>query len=361
MAQSVWLTGAKVVTPHRIIRGALRISRGHVARIGSTQSKRAQTIDLRGAYLAPGFIDLHVWGDPVGVSRDAARAGATGFLTTLGPGSSGAWIRSIADRAAQRDWPGATCLGLHLEGPFVNPARGGALPRRSMRPPTVQELARLQRAARGRIRIITLAPELAGSAEAIRWCRRHRIATSLGHSEATGGETLRAVAAGATAVTHVFNAMPPGHHRRSGLLDVALTDDRLTTMVILDGVHVSSRAFRLLVRAKGPQHIALVTDSIARQGWSVVKRDGAFYLKNGTLAGSALTMINAVRNAVRFSGCTIAEAVRMATEVPARLLGMSRTHGTLTVGARADLVAFDAQFRVLLTMVGGRIVYQRGT
>ena len=141
-------------------------------------------------------------------------------------------------------------------------------------------------------------------------------------------------------------------------MDVALTDPRLTAMVILDGVHISPEAFTLLLRAKGPERIVLVTDSIRYEGWDVVKKRGAYFLKTGTLAGSALTMMRAVQHAVEFGGVALTEAVRMATEIPARVLG-ERRRGTLAVGARADLVAFDKSFRVLLTMVGGRIVYQR--
>jgi N-acetylglucosamine-6-phosphate deacetylase len=205
---------------------------------------------------------------------------------------------------------------------------------------------------------MTMAPELRGTRELIRWCRRHRVVASLGHSASNAEVARHAVDAGATAVTHVFNGMCPLHHRHPSLVDVALTDPRLTTMVILDGIHVSPSAFRLLVRAKGPGRIALVTDSIAQSGWDVVKRHGAYYTRKDILAGSALTMMRAVRNAVERGGVSLVEAVRMATEVPARLLG-DRSRGVLAVGRRADLVAFDTTFRVVLTIAGGRLVYQR--
>ena len=192
--------------------------------------------------------------------------------------------------------------------------------------------------------------------DAIRWCRRRGIAASLGHSDDDGTATARAVKAGARAVTHVFNAMRPLHHRQPSLLGAALTEPRLTTMVILDGVHVSPAAFRLLLQAKGPERIALVTDSIRQQGGDVVARRGAYYTTSGTLAGSRLTMIDAVRNAVRFGGASVIDAARMASEVPARLLG-DRVRGSVSVGKRADLVVFDRQFHVQLTIVGGHVVY----
>lgn len=239
-----------------------------------------------------------------------------------------------------------------------------------MRRPAAAELSRLARAAGGRVRLLTLAPELRGAAEAIRWCARRGVIASLGHSEATAAETLEAIDAGASAATHVFNGMRPFHHREPGLLDVALTDPRLTAMAILDGVHISAHAFRLLLGAKGPDRIALVTDAIRHEGWSVTRRRGAYYLpapraarQAGTadwvLAGSSLTMIRAVRNAVVSGGSSVADAVRMASQTPARLLGLARSRGALEIGKRADLVVFDRNFQVYLTIVGGTIAYQR--
>ena len=167
-----------------------------------------------------------------------------------------------------------------------------------------------------------------------------------------------AVDAGARAVTHVFNGMPPWHHRRPSLVDVALLDPRVITMVIADGIHVGPWALQMLMRAKDPERVALVTDSIRRAGWPVVKRQGAFYRRDGTLAGSDLGLLQAVCNMVRWTGVPVETAVRMASTVPARLLGL-RDRGAIAVGPRADLVAFDAGFRPVMTMVGGRVVYER--
>jgi N-acetylglucosamine-6-phosphate deacetylase len=333
---------------------------GRITAIRSKAPRGIKGYDCRGAYLAPGFIDVHVWGDPERVSRDAVRAGTTAFLTTLGPDSSRKLLAQLRKLHVEQRLPGAACLGVHLEGPFVNPARGGALRRRWMRRPTPRELRALANVGAGAVKLVTIAPELHGAIAAIRWCARQGIVVSLGHSDARARTAQQAVGAGARAVTHVFNGMRPLHHRETSLLDVALTERRLTTMVILDGVHVSPAAFRLLVRAKGPEHVALVTDSIRRAGWPVVRRQGAFYTKRGMLAGSDLTMMDAVRNAANFAGLSLGDAVQMATAVPAKLLGLSRTRGALEIGKHADLVAFDRQFRVRLTLVAGRVVYERG-
>lgn len=356
----LWLARGQLITPRGVVSGAVRVARGRIAAIRPRAPKGARALDVRGAYVAPGFIDLHVWGDPRVVAREAIRGGTTAFLSALGPEPAARLLRDVEARARQVGAgvaDGAACLGLHLEGPFLNPARGGALPKRWMRRPAAAELARLSRAAGKALRLITLAPELHGAPEMIRWCRRHRIVASLGHSEATAAEALEAVDAGASAATHVFNGMRPFHHREPGLLDVALTNPRLTAMAILDGVHISAHAFRLLLRAKGPGGVALVTDSIRHEGWPVIRRRGAYYTARGVLAGSGLTMIRAVRNAVLSGGASVADAVRMASQTPARLLGLGRSLGALEVGRRADLVVFDAQYRVRLTLVRGRVVH----
>ncbi|MBI4597179.1 MAG: N-acetylglucosamine-6-phosphate deacetylase [Candidatus Omnitrophica bacterium] len=350
------LAGGKLVTPRGIIDGALGVNNGRIGSIRGRPPRGAKSIHLHGAYLVPGFIDLHVWGEPQRLSRDLARSGTTAFLRTIGPEAAKRLADRLIAQTELRAFEGAQCLGAHLEGPFVNPDRAGALPKRWMRPPRGAELRAL--GSTHAIRLMTIAPELPGAMAAIRWCRRRGIVASLGHSAATTEQAERAVNAGASAATHVFNGMPAFHHRRPSLLDAALTDNRLTAMVILDGVHVSPSAFRLLVRAKGVDRVALVTDSIRYQGWNVVKRRGAYFLKTGTLAGSALTMMRAVQHAVAWGGVSLLDAVRMASEVPARLLG-DRGRGVIAVGKRADLVAFDKHFRVLLTVVGGQIIHQR--
>ena len=358
--EDFWIVGGQLLTPRGVLPGAIRVVSDRIAAIRSRAPRGARRLSARGAYVAPGFIDLHVWGEPEAVSRESARGGATAFLTTLGPEPPAQLVRDEAERARSGPLPGAECLGLHLEGPFLNPVRGGVLPKRHMRAPRVSELARLWQAARGRLRLVTLAPDRPGAPAVIRWCRRHRIVASLGHSDAVLADASRAAEAGASAVTHVFNGMRPLHHRTPSLVDAALTDARLTAMVIADGVHVSAAALRLLLRAKRPERVALVTDSVRgeRHRWKLRMRRGAFYAPDGTLAGSALTMSGAVRNAVRLGGASLTEAVRMASETPARLLGL-RDRGVLAAGKRTDVVAFDRYFQVRFTLVHGRLVYQR--
>ena len=358
-----WFVNAILVTSTGLRRGAVAVRDGRIAEIRAAP-RGGERVDVRGHYLAPGFIDVHVWGDPVRVAHAAVSGGTTAFLTAVGPTppeelvNQLARLRATLDRA-RREETRARCLGAHLEGPFLNPQRAGALPPKWMRPLLAAELAQLHSHA-DCIKLITLAPELPGASEAIPWFRRRRIAVSLGHTNADAHVALRAGRAGASAVTHLFNGMPPFHHRDPGIAGLVLTEPRLLAMVILDGVHIHPRAFEIMWRCKGRDGLVLVTDSIAQQRLShAALKGGAYYTRGGILAGSRLTMIEAVRNAVNFGKIALPDAVRLATWNPARLIGQDRQRGSLDVGKRADLVVFDRRFLVQMTLVDGRVVYQR--
>ena len=361
-----WFVNATLVTPTGLHRGAVAVRDGRIAEIRAVAPRGGERIDVRGQYIAPGFIDLHVWGDAERVARVAVAGGTTAFLTAIGPTPPEELVNRLArlratPERARREETGAHCLGAHLEGPFLNAQRAGALPPKWMRPPLAQELRQLQPQA-ARIKLVTLAPELPGAVEAIRWFRRRRITVSLGHTNTDAHAALCAMRAGATGVTHLFNGMPPFHHRDPGVAGLVLTEPRLSAMMILDGVHVHPRAFELVWRCKGREGIVLVTDSIAQQRLSrAALKGGAYYTRGGVLAGSRLTMIEAVRNAVNFGKIALPDAVRLATWNPARLIGQDRQRGSLDVGQRADLVVFDRHFRVHTTIVGGHIVYQRSS
>ena len=360
-ARTTWLTNGQLITPKGLVRGAVGIRDGRIVAIRSSAPRGERGINMRGRFVSPGFIDLHVWGDPAVVARHVVRGGTTGFLTTLGPEPPELLVNDVVRVQTPAPPPGARCLGIHLEGPFLNPFRAGALASRWLRPPTSRELRQLVQHADGRLILMTIAPELPKGLEAIRWCARHGVTVSLGHSDANAAVTQRAVKAGAAAVTHVFNGMRPLHHRDPGLLGEVLTDDRLAAMVILDGVHVDPIAFQMLLRCKGARGIILATDSIThhhRQLQASAKR-GAYYTKAGVLAGSRLSLIQAVRNATTFGKVPLLEAVRMASLNPARLIGRAGQLGSLEVGKRADLTVFDGRFRVSMTIVNGQVVYRR--
>jgi N-acetylglucosamine-6-phosphate deacetylase len=215
---------------------------------------------------------------------------------------------------------------------------------------------------------VTLAPERPGAPERIRRLRARGIVVSLGHTDATLAEFAAGVEAGATMATHLYNAMSPFAHRAPGAIGAALTDDRVAVGLIVDGVHSHPASIRLALRAKGPDRIALVTDAMAAAGMPpgeyalggrrVVVDGTAATLPDGTLAGAILTLDQAVRNLVRWTDASPADALRTASEVPARLLGLDRA-GRLEAGADADLALFDDELRVQATIVEGHVAYRR--
>jgi len=340
---------------------------------------------VRAAFVAPGFIDLQINGafgfevgtDPAALHALAARLPATGvtaFLPTLVSRGAAdydlafAAFDTFAGAAEATDATGAEAparaLGLHLEGPLLAAARRGA----HARPPIEQaDAALVERLADPRrVRVVTLAPERDGVPALVARLSARGIVVALGHTDASFEAFTAAVDAGATLATHVFNAMSPLHHRAPGATGAALTDDRVTALMIADGVHTHPAAFKLAVRAKGGGRLALVTDATPGAGLgpgvshlgsqSVVIDQTSARLPDGTLAGSTLTMDRAIRNAVAFAGLTAGQAVRLATAVPARVLGLG-DRGSLFAGARADLVLLDEALNVTATYVGGGLAY----
>ncbi len=251
-------------------------------------------------------------------------------------------LAAIGDRAGQ---PGPNVISVHLEGPYLGAAHGAhqavAADRIDM-----EWIAGLP----AHVGIVTLGPEREGALDAIRLLRERGIVVALGHTQATAEQTEAAIEAGATMFTHLYNAAGPLHHREPGALGVALTDDRLVGGLIADGVHVDVRMMRLAWRAKGSDRIALVTDAAAFDDAALV--DWAPRLADGTLAGSALRMNEAVRRTVDEVGISLIDAVNAASAVPASVLGLD-DRGSITPGCRADLVAMSDDFQVQQTWVAG--------
>jgi N-acetylglucosamine-6-phosphate deacetylase len=329
--------------------------------------------------VVPGLLDVHTHGaDGVqvidGRAEDLDRLasfyaahGVTGYLATIG-GSMANILAGLQSVRTHLDRPpafGARCLGVHLEGPFISPQALGAFRPDSVLAADPAVFADLLDAGGGHLRLMTLAPEVPGADAVIEMAIANDVVCSVGHSVATGDELSRAVDAGVRSVTHVFNAMAPFHHRRPGLVGAVLTEPRLITEVIADGIHVHPTALRLLARVKGAESIALVTDSIAAAGLPdggylfeeqrVTVADGAARLDAGTLAGSTLTLDRAVANFARWADIAWEDAVVSATIVPARLLGLQGQRGEIAVGRNADLAAFDADHELVWTMVAGNL------
>lgn len=353
----------------------LDVADGRIAAIGPPRS--GEFLDASDATLVPGLLDVHTHGGAGVQVIDGAAAdldrlamfyaehGVTGFLATVG-GTRSHILGGVAAVRAHLEGGhrgGARCLGLHLEGPFISPQALGAFRPESVLPADPALFAEILQAAGGHLRLLTIAPEAEGAEAVIDLAVRSGVKCSAGHSVATAEQLLRAVDAGIGSVTHLFNGMAPFHHREPGLIGVALTDPRLVCELIADGIHVAPAAIRLAVRAKGVAGIALVSDSISATGLpdggyqleeqQVTVTGGEVRLSDGTLAGSTLTLDLAVDNLARWADVPWEEAVRCATEVPARLLGMAGERGAISVGRDADLAAFGPDHRLLWTMVRG--------
>lgn len=321
-----------------------------------------------GLLLAPGFVDLqcnggigidlasspeHLWD----LAADLPRTGVTSFLPTLVSSPEAVLDGLLAVLAAgpPDGWVGARPLGIHLEGPYL--ARPGAhRPEHLRRPGTRRDL----------VAMMTLAPELPGAVDLVASLDEAGIVAALGHTDATTEQALAAVEAGARMATHLFNVMAPMHHREPGLAGVALADHRLAASLVVDGVHVHPVAVAAAWRALGPERFVLISDATAARGappgqvrlgdtWA--DYDGtAVRTTDGTLAGSALAMDQAVRNLVSFTGCAVADGVAAASSTPAGVLGR---RADVVAGAAADLVLLDEHLQVAATIVGGEVAYDR--
>jgi N-acetylglucosamine-6-phosphate deacetylase len=314
----------------------------------------AAVLDDPGPYppdrtLAPGLVDLQVnglgrWGvwagDLAEIGAALAAAGTTSWCPTLTSRGLAAYPEWFAAHPA----PAPGELGVHLEGPFLSPRRAGAHRVEFLQAPNLSFLARLPE----RVRVVTLAPELPGALEAVTLLHARRVTVALGHSDAGYDEGVAAAGAGAGLVTHVFNAMTPLHHRDPGLAGAALADDRLVPCVIGDGVHVHPAVLALVLRA-GPA--VLVSDAVATT--AVHLEGGAARLPDGTLAGSVITLADAVRTAAS-AGVPLGVALAAATSTPAEAVGRADL-GCLEPGARADVIAFGPSLDVQQVWVGGEL------
>ena len=358
--------------------GAIVVADGRIAEVLRAPRDGAlpRTI-IDAPIVAPGLIDLQVNGgfgleigiDPPALSVLARRlpeAGVTSYLPTLISSPAPTYRSAFAALITLRDTRGARALGLHLEGPFLSPNWKGAHPLSAIEEASdalFEELLEFPA-----LRLMTLAPELPGALTRIRRLRDRGVQVSLGHTNATFEEFLAGVDAGAEMATHLYNAMSPFGHRAPGAIGAALTDERVTVGLIADGVHSHPASLRLAVRAKGTDRVALVTDMMAGAGMPpgryqlggqpVVVDDTASHLDDGTLAGAILPLDQAVRNAVRLAGVTPAQALRMATEIPARVMGQTEG-GRIVAGALGDLALLDDDLHIVATIIGGEMTYRR--
>jgi N-acetylglucosamine-6-phosphate deacetylase len=322
--------------------------------------------DGRGLHLSPGFVDVQLYGgggvlfsvDPTvavltKLGAYLRRNGTTSFVPTM-PTNAPAMMTAAAQavRAAQATVPGL--LGLHLEGPYINPGKKGAHQAEFIQTPTAETIDALLRDTQDVLRLLTLAPECVAPELALR-LRRAGVVLSAGHSLATYAQATAAFNGSYLAATHLFNAMSGFESRAPGLVGAMYDHPSAMASIIADGVHCDYAALRISQKMMG-ERLFLITDAVddSTHGAYRFHREGDHFVnEQGTLAGSALTMPQAVANCVRHAGIAFDEALRMATLYPARLLGMDGEIGQISVGARADLCLLDNEFNVLATVQGG--------
>lgn len=371
------LAGARVVTPAGVLDdGWVQVEAGRIVDVGiGAPPAGVHRTDLGGAWLLPGYIDIHVHGGgghDVTASREAMAAavafhrthGTTRTLVSLVTAPVAALVEQLGWAAAlAADGPTSRghVLGSHLEGPFLSHARCGAQNTEHLLMPSAAVFAELLAAARGTLRSVTVAPELPGALELIADVVAAGAVAAIGHTDATHDQARAGIAAGATLATHLFNGMRPLHHREPGPIGAALAAG-LDCEVINDGVHVHPTIAGLVARS--PARLVLITDAIDAAGigegefvlgGQVVRvRDGQARLaSNGALAGSTFTMDEALRRTVQVSGVPIEHASAAASGNPARLLGIAGECGAIAAGLAADLVVLDDDLRVLQVMAGG--------
>jgi N-acetylglucosamine-6-phosphate deacetylase len=382
-------TAARLYTPVEEIQNPLLVVEdGMITDVSSRATKDApgktKLVDFGNAAVAPGFVDIHMHG---GAGLDLMRAlptelprlgkfltthGVTGYFPTTVAAPLDATCAAlgrladaieVAARSTKDDAVQARPLGIHLEGPFLSHKRRGVHPPEYLVAPTVATFERLWQAARGHVRMLTIAPEIPGALEVIAEAARRNVCVSIGHSDAEMPVAQQAVKAGARHATHTFNAMRPLDHREPGILGEVLSNDSISADIIADGIHLDPAVVKLFLRAKGRNRAVLITDAISATGMP----DGRYQLgpievdvkdgkctSNGSLAGSVLTMDRAVRNVTQFSNWKLRDAVQAATLNPARAVGLSAHHGILAKGAVADFTVLSPAGEVLKTIVRGR-------
>jgi N-acetylglucosamine-6-phosphate deacetylase len=377
------ITGGTILTPDQVILGHTLIVEGEKILQIIPDAPSAQIgkeiINVKGFFVVPGFIDIHVHGafgsDTMDATSDAilemgnyfARHGVTSFLPTT-VAASARDIQAAIDNVANtpQSSTGAHPMGIHLEGPYLSQEFRGAQPSQHLRSAEINEYKSWIRDKA--VRLITVAPEVAGVSDLIGVGTKAGIEFALGHTGATYEQAQAAVESGLRQATHTFNGMPAFQHRSPGVLGAVLSDDRIWAQIIVDGIHVHPAIVKFLIKAKGTDRTILITDAIRATGMPdgdyalgdqmVHVKDGVARTDAGGLAGSTLTMDRALRNVMEFVEISLPEALPMATRVPATAMKLESHKGSIAPGFDADIVVLDESYQVRMTMVGGRVIYR---
>ncbi|MEK3708547.1 N-acetylglucosamine-6-phosphate deacetylase [Bacillus sp. FSL K6-1005] len=388
MADSLLLSGISIVTENEVIKnGYVGVKDGKISAVSAERPIEQYAKEIQGprdAVLLPGMIDIHIHGGYGADTMDASfsaldtmssrlpEEGTTSFLATTITQEHGQISQALVNA---RDWKsaedssslGAELIGIHLEGPFVSPKRAGAQPKEWIRPSDLTLFKKWQQEARGLIKIVTLAPEEDQHFELIRYLKDESIIASMGHTDADSALLLEAFEAGASHMTHLYNAMSPFHHREPGVIGTALAHEGYVTELIADGIHSHPLAAKLAFLAKGSSKLILITDSMRAKGLkdgvyefggqSVTVKEKTALLPDGTLAGSILKMNEGAQHMRAFTNCSWTDIANITSANAAKQLGIFDRKGSITEGKDADLVIVSSECEVLLTICRGNIAF----
>lgn len=391
MGSRLKIFNGKILTPDRIIEGTLAVTGGRITEIaeGNLDIPGAAEIDARGQYISPGFIDIHVHGGGghdfmdgteeafLKIAETHAKYGTTSMLPTTLTSEKEELYQTldIYKEAYKNNRSGAQFLGIHLEGPYFAMTQRGAQDPRYIRDPDPEEYKDILSRSTD-IKRWSAAPELKGAIEFGRYVRSKGILVAMAHTDAIYEEALAGFEAGYNLATHFYSCMS-GVSRRNGfryagVVEAGYLIDELFVEIIADGVHLPSPLLKLVYKIKGPDRIALITDSMRaagmpegesilgskHNGLKVIVEDGVAKLPDrSAFAGSVATCDRLVRNMIQMADVPLPEAVKMASQTPANILGIGESKGSLTVGKDADIVIFNRDIKISTTIVGGKVIY----
>jgi N-acetylglucosamine-6-phosphate deacetylase len=369
--------------------GYLLIENGKLEYVGGVnplkEDEKAEISEMpSGSIMIPGMIDIHIHGasgadmmdgteEALSIMAKALPAeGTTSFLATTMTENPIHIEEALTQTAffIEKQQPGsAEIVGIHLEGPFISPKRAGAQPKEFIEPPNIEQFKQWNERAKNHIRLVTLAPEMDGGLELASYLSTNGIIASIGHSDSTFEEVKEGIQYGISHVTHLFNGMRGMHHRDPGVAGAALIQSELNVEMIVDGVHASPEMTKLAYHSTESDRTILITDSMRAKGLGegtytlggqqVTVKNGRAYLEDGTLAGSILSMNDAVKNMMKFTNCSIADIVKMTSVNAAKELKIYDKKGSLSKGKDADITVLTEDYDVFMTFCRGELAYRR--
>ena len=375
------IKNCNIIYLDRIENGSVLIENGKIKEINPANPTDTDVIDANGLYLSPGFIDVHIHGagghDTMDgtfeaineIAKVIVKRGTTSFTPTTMTVAADDIRKSmkVIKEAKLNGTDGANVLGAHLEGPFINSSAIGAQNPNFLIPPSIENFNKIVGDCEDAVTSITLAPEVDGAKELTKYLSSKGIVVSIGHTKANYDQAMEGIKCGCSHATHLFNAMTPLAHREPGVVGAVLDSD-ITTETISDGIHIAYPSLRIAYKAKGTDKVLLVTDAMmaccmpdgkySLGGQDVIVENGAARLLSGALAGSVLTLDNAVRNVYKNSEYPLYEVVKMASYNGAKFCKVDNRKGQIKEGFDADLLLFDEDINIKSVLVNGKIVHQ---